>query len=94
VLEIDPMPGADIPPPNANLVLWRASVMAFITVCGRRKAEKFLRVMAEQLAAEENLSSVFQIRPNSEHLNVRQARREAAELLRRYLPLFLASLRK
>lgn len=88
------VPSPDLPPPSANLVLWRASVMAFITVCGRRKAEKFLRIMAEQLAAEENLSSVFQIRPNSEHLAVRQARREAAEVFRRFLPLFLASLRR
>lgn len=84
----------NVPAPSAVLVLWRASVMAFITVCGRRKAERFLEVMTRQLADEENLSSVFQIRPNTEQAAVRQARREAAELFRRYLPLFLASLRK
>jgi hypothetical protein len=83
---------AELPAPSAELVLWRTSVQAFIAVCGKRKAEKFLRIMSERLAHEDNLSSVFQIRPVSEQAAVRVARRQAAVVFDRYLPLFLAGM--
>lgn len=62
----------------------------FLATMGRKKAERFLRLMAEKLASEENLSSVFQIRPTSEETEVARARRQAVEMYRRYLPIFLA----
>lgn len=81
-----------MPPPSPELVLWRASVQALLATMGRRKGERFLRIMAEQLAGEDNLSSVFNIRPTSEHARVRVVRRQAAEMFRRYVPVFLAGL--
>ena len=79
-----------LPPPSAELVLWRTSVQAFIAVCGKRKGERFLRIMAEQLAMEDNLSSVFHIRPSSERERVRAVRKQAAKIFEAYLPVFLA----
>lgn len=87
------MPGPEgLPPPSAEMVLWRTSVQAFIAVCGRRKGERFLRLMAEQLAMEDNLSSVFQIRPTSDRERVRLARQQAAKMFEAYLPIFLAGM--
>jgi hypothetical protein len=59
---------------------------------GRRKADRFLRLIAEKLASEENLAQVFSIRPSSEAAEVREVRRQAVALFGRYLPLFLARL--
>jgi hypothetical protein len=85
-------PPVELPPPSAELILWRASMQAFIAVSGRKRGERFLRTVAEKLALEDNLSSVFQIRPTSETGAVQKARREAAEIYERYLPILLAQL--
>lgn len=82
----------DLPPPSAELVLWRVSVEAFIASAGRKRSERFLRLMAEKLANEENLSQVFHIRPSADALRVQRARREAAAMFERFLPVFLARL--
>ena len=89
----EPSPTEQLPPPSAELVLWRVQTEAIISVLGRRKGERFLRVMADKLANEENMSAVFQIRPSSERGAVSRARQEAAEIFKRLLPLFLARLR-
>lgn len=81
-----------LPEPSAELVLWRTSMQCFVATCGRKKGERFLQMMADRLSQEENLSSVFHIRPASEHAKVRKARQQAAEVYRRYLPIFLAGL--
>lgn len=82
----------ELPPPAAAIVLWRVSVEAFIATAPRRRSETFLRLMAEMLASEENLSAVFHIRPTSERAAVAKARREAAAMFEKLLPLFLARL--
>ena len=74
------------------MILWRASMQALVTTLSKRKAETFLRVMSARLSQEESMSAVFQIRPTSEHAAVRQARRQAAEIYSRYLPILLAGM--
>lgn len=82
----------DMPDPAAALVLWRVSVEAFLEVSSRKKGEEFLSVIAGKLASEESLSQVLTIRPEIQRSAVQRARREAGELFRRYLPVFLARL--
>jgi hypothetical protein len=91
VPEFNPLE-AELPAPSAELVLWRTSVQCFLAVSGRKRADRFLRMMADRLAQEDNLSSVFQIRPQSELSNVRIARKQAAAIFERYMPIFLAQL--
>lgn len=89
----EPQPDNDeLPPCSAELVLWRVHVEATLAVLGRKKAERCLRLMAEKLAGEENLSSVFQLRPATDAGSMRRSRRQAATAFQRYLPLFLARL--
>jgi hypothetical protein len=82
----------ELPPPSAELVLWRVSVEAYLACAGKKRSERFLQLMAEKLANEENLSQVFQIRPTEDAIRVRRARREAVAMFERYLPIFLARL--
>lgn len=82
----------ELPTPSAELVLYRAHVQALLRVLGRKKGERYLRLMAGQLAAEENLSNVLSIRPSSQALEVRMSRRQAATIFDRLMPVFLASL--
>lgn len=73
-------------------MLWRVHVEALLAVMPRKRGERYLRLMAEKLADEENLASVFQIRPSSHRAASRRATLQAAELLERTMPLFLARL--
>lgn len=82
-----------LPPASAELVLWRVHVEAFIAVMGRKKAERYLQLMAVKLADEENMAAVFHIRPVREQESVRIARTQAAAIFQRYMPIFLARLR-
>lgn len=79
-----------LPAPTAAMVLLRAHIEASIATMGRRKAEKYLRQLAEIIAQEENLSAVFHLRPVTQHADVRKARRQASAMFQGYLPLFLA----
>lgn len=83
----------ELPLPSAEIILWRVSIQAFIAVSGRRKAERFLRAMSEQLADENALTSVLPIQPSPHDAAIRRARREAAEAFSRYLPMFVAQMR-
>lgn len=90
---IDPQFNPDaLPDPAAGLVLWRVSIEAFLAVSSRKKGEEFLAVMADKIASEENLAEVFTIRPQTQREEVRRARKQAADLFARYLPVFLARL--
>lgn len=82
----------ELPAPSAELILWRIHVEAMLTVLGRKKGERYLTLMAEKLADEENLASIFQIRPASHRGATRRATAQAAELFARSMPLFLARL--
>lgn len=81
---------SELPEPSAELVLFRVHVEAMLAVMGPKKGERYLRLMAEKLASEENLSALFHIRPRSDDAAVQRARSQAAELFRRHLPIFLA----
>lgn len=83
---------SELPPPSAELVLWRVHVEAMVVALGRKKGERYLRLMADKLAFEDGLASVFQIRPASMHADVRRTRRQAASVFERYMPIFLAAL--
>jgi hypothetical protein len=74
------------------LVLLRVFVESYLATAPRKKGEKFLRMAGEALAEEELLASVFQIRPSRQHAAVRRARKEAAAIFERYLPVWLARL--
>lgn len=76
------------------MVFLRAHIEATIATMGRRRAERYLRLMAEIISQEENLSAVFQLRPVTQQGEVRKARRQAAAMFDGYLPLFLARLRR
>lgn len=80
----------ELPEPSAGLVLFRVHVEALVVVLGRKKAERYIQLMAEKLAAEENLSAVFHIRPTSERAAVHRARKQAAAMFERLLPIWLA----
>ncbi len=88
-LQTDP---ALLPDPSAELVLFRVHVEAMVTVLGRKKAERYIRLMAETLAKEESLSEVFQLRPAAKHAEVRTARKQAAAIFQGYLPSWVAKL--
>lgn len=90
---LDPQTQVNLPPASAELVLWRVHVEAFIAVMGRKKAERYLQLMAVKLADEENMAAVFHIRPAREQDSVRHARTQAAAIFQRYMPIFLARLR-
>lgn len=86
------LPPDDLPPPSAELVLLRVVIESHLATAPRKRAERYLRTITEKLAAEENLSAVFQIRPTAQHEEVRRARRQAALMFERLLPIFLARL--
>jgi hypothetical protein len=82
----------ELPPPSAELVLFRVHVEAMVATMGRKRAERYLRAMAEKLAWEEGLASVFHIRPIAQHAEVRRTRQQASAIFERMLPVFLAAI--
>jgi hypothetical protein len=81
-----------LPRPSVELTLFRVSIEAYLAVSGRRRGERFLRLMADKLASEESLAAVLSIRPSADRAAVAEATREAAAWLDRALPVFLARL--
>lgn len=73
-------------------MLYRVHVESIIAVLGPKKGERYLLDMARRLAREEDLASVFQIRPEAQRAELRRSRREAAAIFERLLPSFLAAL--
>jgi hypothetical protein len=82
----------DLPQASAEAVLIRVAISSYIAVSGRKRGERFLRLMAETLASEEAVSEIMPIRPRSDHEDVQKARRGALALFRAQLPVFLARL--
>lgn len=82
----------ELPAPSAEAVLIRVAITSFIAISGRKKSERFLKLMAETLASEDSVSEILPIRPRSDHANVQKARRGALALFRAQLPVFLAKL--
>lgn len=81
-----------LPPPSAELVLLRVAIEAFIATAPRKRSERFLKLMAQTLAREENLSGLFHIRPMSDRAAVQRARRQASAMFEAYLPVWLAGI--
>lgn len=84
---------ATLPEPSAELILWRIQALALVDVLGRKKAERYLRKMAETMATEASFAEVIAIRSKPDGHKVRQARREAASYFERMLPALLAGVR-
>lgn len=82
----------DLPAASAEAVLIRVAITSFIAINGRKKSERFLRLMAETLASEDAVSEILPIRPATDHASVQKARRGALALFRAQLPVFLAKL--
>jgi hypothetical protein len=82
----------EFPDPTAELVLLRVFIEAHLETSPRKVGERFLLVAAEKLASEENMASVFQIRPHAHWPASQRARKQAVALFERYLPTFLARL--
>lgn len=83
---------AGLPPPSPELVLLRVAMEAYVQTAGRKRAERFLRVVVDTLANEENLSSVLPLRPSADAAELARAREQALAWYRSTLPLFLARL--
>ena len=83
-------PPEDLPPPSAELVLYRVHVEALIATLGRRKAEKYLRTASEIFATEQSLSAVLMFRPMAQQEPLMRARRAAAYWFKQALPTFIA----
>lgn len=82
----------ELPTPSAESVLIRVLVEAHVACLPRKKGERFLKVVADKLAHEEQMSELLHIRPSARRTAFRQAQAEAAELYRRWMPVFLARL--
>jgi hypothetical protein len=80
----------EMPEPTAEMVLFRVHVEVLISLMGRKKADRYLRLMAEKLADEENLSAVFKLRRSAKHEALRKAHQDAALQFQRFLPVWLA----
>src|SRR5690606_32547163 len=81
-----------LPPPSAELVLWRVALEVFVATRRRKEGEKFLRLMAEKLASEEPLAAGVPSSPSSQQEATRSARRQAIAFFRQMLPVWLARL--
>lgn len=81
-----------LPPPSASTILFRVQSLAIIDALGPKRGRKFVTSMAQRLANEESVADTLPIRPDSQKLAVRKARREAVGLFRRLLPVFTARL--
>lgn len=84
----------DIPPPSPEFILVRVAIQAYLSTVSPKKADAFLRAMADTLADEESLSLIVDIRPPASAQAVAKARRGALAMFRAYLPAFLGRVRR
>lgn len=87
---LDPTKPDELPRQSPEMLLWRASVEAFLVHIGRENAREYLHLLAEILASEEALSMTFPIRPTADSAESRRARRAAIAMFRTCVPVFLA----
>ncbi len=84
----------DMPAPAAALVLWKLHAEALVSVLGPKKAQRYLRTMAETMATEAAFADVIHIRRGPIQEQTAKARREAAAYFECALPLLLARSRR
>lgn len=80
----------ELPDPHASFTLIRVLTEAILEALPAKKADKIVRVMAQKLADEENMAAVFLLRPAEQRQATARAHRQAAEVFRRWAPIFLA----
>jgi hypothetical protein len=72
--------------------LWRSTLCALLAELPRKKGERILRCIADQLASELTVSSIEPIRPSSLHAAEKVACRQAFAVFRQEMPALLAAL--
>lgn len=78
---------------DVNRELWKTSMECVISIMGRKKAERLLRLMTERFVRSEAMAEIADIRPRPARAAERVAQREAATVfVTVYLPLFIACL--
>jgi hypothetical protein len=78
--------------PTPEHVLFQCQTIALLKVLGKKRAQPFLRAMAEELAARQSYAEATPIRAPKTFPARRDATREAADVFRRDLPTFLAAI--
>ena len=78
--------------PTPEHVLFQVQTIALLKVLGKKRAQPFLRAMAEELAARQSYAEATPIRAPKSFPAKRDATREAADVFRLDLPTFLAAI--
>jgi hypothetical protein len=84
----------EMPEPSAEIVLIRVAISAFLATTSEKRAEAFLRHMAETLADEESLAAISPIRRATHARSVSKARRGAVAMFDALLPTFQAYVKR
>lgn len=91
-------PGASAPDDllgeSAEMVLIRNAICCFLQIMPRRKADKYLKLLAESLATEDAVTKLVPLRSATRHADSSLERRKALDLFRASLPFFMSSVRR
>jgi hypothetical protein len=91
--EPDPVAPAAPPALTPEMVLWRSTTRALVQTLGPKKADRFLRAVAEDVAEQVSFTDATPIRADRAELaRTRDAVFGAYRAFRRALPQLLASL--
>ena len=82
-----------LPPPSADLILWRVTLEALLAGMSRKKGMRLLRAIADKVANEEVFAQISPIRKSPDRAALSMARKQAAEVFSRSLPVLLARLK-
>lgn len=78
-------------PATPARALWNAHTLALVRALGPKKAQRYLKALAETIADMADPSAVVPIRGAEAHQATREAAAEAAEILRVDLPRLLSA---
>jgi hypothetical protein len=78
--------------PTPEHVLFQVQTIALLKVLGKKRAQPFLRAMADELASRQSYAEVTPLRGAKTLPAKRDATREAVDVFRRDLPTFLAAI--
>lgn len=81
-----------LPPLTYEDVRWRWTVEAMIACMGRKRGERFLRLLVDRARTEVELETVLPIRRHASHVAIMREKRKAAASISAYLPTLRASL--
>lgn len=77
--------------PTPEHVLFQVQTIALVRVLGKKRAEPFIKAMAEELARRQSYAEATPIRAAATYPAKRDATREAVDVFMRDLPMFLAA---